>query len=304
IANALIGAVEKHNKRHPDDPVVYLNWAAVTPAFTNENCMFWHFRFDAHVDMKMAALVTHISGDKNVKKIYLINQNYAFGQSVSEAAKRLLKERMPGVEVVGDDLFPPFGKVKDFSPYITKIKASGADTVITGNWGLDLDRLLKAAFDAGLEAQWLTYYGGATGGPGAIGKRGIGKVKQVNEWHNNHLVGNTEMVANMYKEKYGNELTFYRLVATLEMLATAADKAGNTKIVDIAKALEGMEWDSGYGKVMMRASDHQLQSPLVISVLTDDVKYDMDGAGVAFKTVQVIDTKDTTQPTTCKMERP
>ena len=36
-------------------------------------------------------------------------------------------------------------KVKDFAPYVAKIKASGADTVITGNWGNDLALLVKAA---------------------------------------------------------------------------------------------------------------------------------------------------------------
>ena len=38
------------------------------------------------------------------------------------------------MKVVGDELIP-LGKVKDFSPYITKIKASGAQALLTGNWG-------------------------------------------------------------------------------------------------------------------------------------------------------------------------
>ena len=91
VAGALIEAVNKHNKRNPDDLVVYFNYAAVTPAFTNEKCSFWHFRFDAHVEMKMAAITDYIQGEKAIKKIYLINQDYVFGHSVRDVALRMLK---------------------------------------------------------------------------------------------------------------------------------------------------------------------------------------------------------------------
>ena len=64
-------------------------------------------------------------------------------------------------------------KVTDFSPYIAKIKASGADTVITGNWGADFSLLLKAAADAGLQVNWYTYYAGAVGGPTAVRQTGL-----------------------------------------------------------------------------------------------------------------------------------
>ena len=56
----------------------------------------------------------------------------------------MLAAKRPDIEIVGDELHPLF-KVSDFSPYIAKIKASGADTVITGNWGPDFALLLKAA---------------------------------------------------------------------------------------------------------------------------------------------------------------
>ena len=35
------------------------------------------------------------------------------------------------------------GKVKDFSSYITEIKSSGAQALITGNWGPDMSLLIK-----------------------------------------------------------------------------------------------------------------------------------------------------------------
>ena len=76
---------------------------------------------------------------------------------MTRAAKEYLKRKRPDIEIVGDDLHP-IAQVKDFSPYVAKIKASGADTVITGNWGSDLSLLIKAAKDAGLTANFYTYY--------------------------------------------------------------------------------------------------------------------------------------------------
>ena len=96
----------------------------------------------------MAALTNYMKARTNIKKVYLINQDYSFGQAVRAARQAMLKAKRPDIQIVGDELHPLL-KVTDFSPYIAKIKASGADTVITGNWGQDFALLLKAAADAG-----------------------------------------------------------------------------------------------------------------------------------------------------------
>ena len=54
-AAVLIEAINKHNEREPNKRVIFLNYSAVDPILTNEKCSFWHFRFDAHADMRMAA---------------------------------------------------------------------------------------------------------------------------------------------------------------------------------------------------------------------------------------------------------
>lgn len=168
VAGALIQAVEKHNRRNPDSPILFLNYAAVNPALTNEQCSFWHFRFDANSEIKLQAITDFIKDQPSIKKVYLINQDYAHGHVISKVTKEMLAKKRPDIEIVGDDLHP-IGKVKDFSPYVAKIKASGADTVITGNWGNDLSLLVKAGRDAGLDVDYLTYYGGGLGAPSAIG---------------------------------------------------------------------------------------------------------------------------------------
>ena len=162
VGAAIIDFVGKYNDRNPGKEIIYLNYAAVDPALTNAKCSYWHFRFDANSDIKMQALTNYIKGKPEVKKVYLINQDYSFGQAVRAAARTMLKEKRPDIQIVGDEV-APLQKVNDFSPYIAKIKASGADTVITGNWAQDMALLLKAAGDAGLQANFYTYYGGGAG---------------------------------------------------------------------------------------------------------------------------------------------
>jgi branched-chain amino acid transport system substrate-binding protein len=114
-AAALIEAISKHNQREPGRRVVFLNYSAVDPLLTNERCNFWHFRFDAHADMRMAALMEVLREDKALKSAYLIGQDYSFGQAVLREARRQLSAQRPDVTIVGDELHP-VGRVKDFAP--------------------------------------------------------------------------------------------------------------------------------------------------------------------------------------------
>ncbi|MBP8780094.1 MAG: branched-chain amino acid ABC transporter substrate-binding protein, partial [Alicycliphilus sp.] len=180
-AAALIEAISKHNQREPGRRVVFLNYSAVDPLLTNERCNFWHFRFDAHADMRMAALMEVLREDKALQRAYLIGQDYSFGQAVLREARRQLSAQRPDVTIVGDELHP-VGRVKDFAPYAVKIKASGAQAVITGNWGNDLTLLVKAAREVGYDGMFYTFYGNALGAPAALGEAGVGKVVAVADW--------------------------------------------------------------------------------------------------------------------------
>ena len=124
VAVPLADAVAKHNERNPGKEIVYLNYAAVDPDLTNEKCTFWHFRFDADTSMKMEALTAFMKDQPKIKKVYLINQNYSHGQQVAKFFKEGLARKRPDVKIVGDDLHP-LGQVKDFAPYVAKIKAVG-----------------------------------------------------------------------------------------------------------------------------------------------------------------------------------
>jgi branched-chain amino acid transport system substrate-binding protein len=307
VAHAITDAVLKHNERNPGKEVLFFNYAAIDPALTNEKCHFWHFRFDADVDMKMTALTNTIAADRKIKKVYLINQDYSFGKAVAAAARTMLAAKRPDIQIVGDELHP-LAKVTDFSPYVAKIKAAGTDTVITGNWSNDMLLLFKAGKDAGLHVNWYTYYGGGLGSVPAIGKDGVGMLKHVTEYHNNVF---PQMTADevAYKKRFtdkGDELFYWRLRNTFLLLDAAAKKAKSNDPAKIAKALEGMKLPTPVGDMEMRADNHQLLQPLFVSTLSDKAKFDIEGSGLGFITDAggKIDAKDTALPTTCKMQRP
>ena len=305
VALALSDAISKQNARDPDRTMLYLNYAAVDPALTNERCSFWHFRFDADADMKMAAMTDTIAKDPKVKRVYLINQDYSFGKAVAAAANRMLKEKRPDIKIVGDELHP-LQKINDFSPYIAKIKASGADTVITGNWSNDMVLLIKAGKDAGLNVEWETYYGGSPGTVSAVGEAGVDTLKQVSEWHRNatpQLDASVEAFSKRYPGKE-NEYAYWRAKTMWEMFAAAAKKAKSNDPVQVARALEGMKMMTLLGEVEMRADNHQLLQPLYVSTLERKVKYDSEGTGLGWRTDEKVLSKATALPTTCKMDRP
>ena len=311
VAVALSDAVQKHNERNPGKEIVYLNYAAVDPDLTNSKCHFFHFRLDANSDMKMEALTTELAKNQKIKKVYLINQNYSFGQAVTRAAKADLKRKRPDIEIVGDDLHP-LGQVKDFAPYVAKMKAAGADTVITGNWGNDMSLLVKAAKDAGLNVTFYTYYAGFAGVPTAVGEAGIDRLKQITEWHTNVPSKELERVNAEFKKKYNLDWWFLRVHTGMNMLAEAAKRAKSTDPVKVAQQLSGMKYTTEFGEVEMRAADHQMIQPLYISTFVrtaakggpKDVKYDVENTGLAFRTDVRIEPYVSAQPTSCQMKRP
>jgi len=304
-ALAIMDAVAKHNERNPGKEVVYLNYAAVDPDLTNSKCSYWHFRLDADTSMKMEALTTWIKDQQDIKKVYLLNQNYSHGQQVSRFAKELLQRKRPDVQIVGDDLHP-LAQVRDFAPYIAKIKASGADTVLTGNWGSDLTLMVKAANDAGLNVKFLTYYGTVSGTPSALGAGAAGRVYMVG-YADSNMPGEVGKVANAFKAKFNDDYYTLAVHHVFNMLTTAMAQAKTTDPAKIAATMEGLKFKSFNGEVEMRKTDHQLQQGLYISVWKKaDAKfpYSVENTGYNFQTVKFYEPYVASTPTSCQMKRP
>ncbi|MCM0043799.1 MAG: branched-chain amino acid ABC transporter substrate-binding protein [Burkholderiaceae bacterium] len=306
-AGALIDAINKHNDRNPGKEIVFLNYAAVDPDLTNSKCSFWHFRLDANSDMKMEALTAFLAKDASVKKVYIIGQNYAHGHQVTRAAKDYLKRKRPDVEIVGDDLHP-IGSVKDFSPYVAKIAASGADVVITGNWGSDLALLVKAAREASLKAKFYTFYGYTTGVPTVMGAAAADYVRYAGTWNVNNETYSGKDLVEGFKKKFNDDFYAVTTYSALQLLGIGIRQAKSTDPVKVAFAMEGQKFKTLNGEVEMRKADHQLQQPIYITtwVKTNgkDVKFDQENTGYGWRTEQKIEPYVAAQPTSCNMKRP
>ncbi len=317
-AAVLIDAINKHNEREPSRRVVFLNYSAVDPALTNEKCSFWHFRFDAHADMRVAALMSVIRDDRALQKVYLIGQDYSFGQAVLREVRRQFALERADVRIVGDELHP-MGRIKDFLPYAAKIKASGAQAVITGNWGNDLTLLVKAAREAGFDGSFYTFYGNALGAPAAIGEAGIGKVVAVADWLPNVQTAASQAFYRAFRQRFPDPADDYvhmRMQLMVEALAQAvaqsgpahAAGAGALDVVALARALETASVQL-HGQVgRMRASDHQFQQSLVVGVMdragAPGVPFDVEGSGYGFRVVRSLSAEAAELPTSCRMQRP
>lgn len=308
-AAVLIEAINKHNEREPNKRVLFLNYSAVDPILTNEKCSFWHFRFDAHADMRMAALMEVMREDKALKSVYLIGQDYSFGQAVLREAKKQLAAQRPDVAVVGEELHP-IGRVKDFAPYAVKLKSSGAQAVVTGNWGNDLTLLVKAARDVGYEGSFYTFYGNALGAPAAIGDAGIGKVVAVADWLPNVPGAQSEAFYQSFRTRFPKPQDDYvhmRMQLMVEALAQSIERAGSTDVVAVARQMESANVQLAGQGGTMRAADHQFQQALAVGVMdkkgAPGVKFDVEGSGYGFRVVRQIAAAKAQQPHSCQMQR-
>jgi branched-chain amino acid transport system substrate-binding protein len=305
IAGALIDAVNKHNERNPGKEVIFLNHSAVDPDFTNSKCSYWHFRFDADTSMKIEAMTTFMKDDKSIKKVYLLNQNYSHGHQVVKFAKENLARKRPDIQIAGEDLHP-LAQVRDFSPYIAKIKASGADTVITGNWGSDLALLVKAANEGGYNGKFYTYYTGVTGTPTALGQNGAGRVFQIAYGHYN-MGGQMDKWAAEFQKRFNDDFYTHSIIRIYESLGAAMAKAKSTDPVKVAAALEGLKFNTFNGEVEIRKTDHQLQQPLYMTVWQKADKkypYSPEKTGMTLAPVKDIPSYVASTPTSCQMKRP
>lgn len=309
VVGALVEAAAKHNQRYPDQTVLVVNHSSIDPDLTGKRCNFWHFQLEANTAMKMKALANYIKSQPDIKNIYLFNQDYAHGRQWAAYGKQLVGLARPDIKFSGDELFP-MGRVKDFAPYIAKIKATGADSMITGNWGPDMTLMLRAAGDAGVDMRYFNHSAGSIPGTVvAVSQARIGRLTWVAEWHPGQKdAPKAEALAKAYKAKTGKDFLAPRIEMTPHFLAAAVEKAQSTNSLKVAYALEDLSYESSVGPVRMRAEDHQLLLPQVVNTIAPvdgkAVKVGWEGTNYGFRTDAVYGGNELAQGTECKMTRP
>jgi len=309
VVTALVQSVARWNQRNPGKELIVLNHSSIDPEMTGKGCSFWHFQTEANTAMKMKALANYIKKTPDVKKVYLLNQDYAHGKQWASYGRQLVGLARPDIQFVGETLHP-IGRVKDFAPYIANVKQSGADSVITGNWGQDMTLLLKAAGDAGYNLRYFNHSAGSVPGTvTAVSQAKLGQLTWVAEWHPGEAdTPKVDALAKAYKAKTGKDFLAPRIDMTPRLLAAAINKAGSTDTVKVAHALEDLSFDSVVGPVRMRAEDHQLLLPQVVNTIVPvdgkTVKTGWEGTNYGFRTDAVYTGNELAQGTECKMVRP
>jgi branched-chain amino acid transport system substrate-binding protein len=307
VSHAIVDSLVKQNLRDPDNAALFLN-LSLDPTLTESKCMFWHFRFDDNSTMYLDALTAYMAKREGIKSIYLINPDFATGHIVQQQSREMVVGKLPQARIVGDDLIP-LAKIKDFAPYAAKIKASGADSVLTSNFANDLALLIKATHDQGLPLRFYALNAWLPGTAVAIGPTGEDRVKSVGSWHINATDKAWEESMMAAKAKYGalSWLDYFAIYRLMDMLATAIASAGS-KPLNVAYALEGMKYSAPSGESWMRPDDHQLISPIYIMKFARSgqpgVKHDEEGTGLGWKTEVVVAAQDVVPPVKCQMERP
>jgi branched-chain amino acid transport system substrate-binding protein len=309
VVAALVQAVSRWNQRNPGKELLVLNHSSIDPDMTGKSCNFWHFQTEANTAMKMKAIANTIKKTPEIKKVYLLNQDYAHGKQWASYGRQLVGLARPDIQFVGETLHP-IGRVKDFAPYVANIKQSGADSVITGNWGQDMTLLLKAAGDAGYNLRYFNHSAGSVPGTVlAVSQAKVGQLTWVAEWHPGQADSpKADALAKAYKARTGKDFLAPRIEMTPRLLAAAIKKAGSTDTVKVAFALENLQYDSVVGPVRMRSEDHQLLLPQVVNTIAPvdgkTVRVGWDGTDYGFRTDAVYTGNELAQGTDCKMVRP
>jgi branched-chain amino acid transport system substrate-binding protein len=268
VALAISQAMPRYKK-------IYIPMASFAMDLTGKYFHPYIFRTEANVALFAKAMALYIGKQKKeLKKVYMINMDYAYGHDVANFYERFIKEIAPDTQIVGKDFHPLFNK--DFGPYISKIKASGADYVLTGNWGTDQIQLILQARSLGLKIPIAGILMGdittlaAMPGDEALGNFGVASMIPGLE------TPEAKKLEESFFEKTGGTWPYEQIwygYKALMMYAEAVKKAGSIDVNKIIKAFEGLKWIGPTGTVIMRAQDHQLMQPLIVGEVVKKTKY-------------------------------
>ncbi|XSC42692.1 ABC transporter substrate-binding protein [Bradyrhizobium sp. RDT10] len=309
VAGQITEDVRRYNLRNPKQPALYLNSAAEARELTGEKCHFYHFKFALDAEMRLRAASKAIRDGKfPASNVFSINQDYSWGRDMETAIKGHATE---GSYKVVDAVLHDVNRIQDFTPYITRIAATNADTVITGNWGTDLVRLMRASADSKLKARFIGMF---LDGPGNVTSAGDAAEGHINlEVFNAEANGERGIAFQkdfLERTKAQTLVNSHaRTVISLLFLGEALKLAPANGSIDVRKIAEAMEmvtFDSPAGKVTLRADDHQALLPIAITEVSRDAAFKVENSPFGFKPLLKVEGPDAVTPpqSACKMQRP
>jgi branched-chain amino acid transport system substrate-binding protein len=266
VALSICQAIPRYKK-------IYVPVAAFAMDLTGQNFSPYIFRTDANVAILSKTMAMYVGKQKNLKKAYMVNMDYSFGHDVANFYERFVKEIAPDTQILGKDFHPMFNK--DFAPYISKVKASGADYLLTCNWGTDLIQLIVQGRSLGMKIPVAGILQAdinalaAMPGEEAVGNFGVASFVPGLD------TPEAKKLEESFYEKSGVwpvEQIWYAYKGVV-LWAEAVKKAGSIDTDKVIKAFEGMKWNGPTGTVTMRAQDHQLMQPMIVGQVVKKTKY-------------------------------
>ncbi|MBU2647363.1 ABC transporter substrate-binding protein [bacterium] len=257
--------------------------------------------------------IAYFYANRKESKFYILNQDYGFGHDLADAFKKALAEFKPDAKIVGENFHPLFSK--DFAPYITKVKASGAEVVFTGDWDPDGANLIRQARALGLNIPFAHIYadshvtGRAIGGPAGIGMVNANDYMLTVETPANNAFIKiwNERYQKGYNDPYGRDTykwpatIFGRTVESTYWLLDVISRAGSTDAEKIINTWEGDKWVGLTGTLEMRACDHQVVRDLYVTEFIFPNKWFDDSA--AYGKAIVVPSSISTSPVPADLDR-
>lgn len=309
VAAQLSEDIRKYNLRNKGREIIFYNEGSEAYELTASKCHFWFFRTGSNPYIRIRALVPVMKNTGKLgSKVYLLNQNYSYGIDHQKAQEKYVKEA--GAQIVGTTLHD-VNKIQDFSPYVAAIKASGADTVLSGDWGNDIILFMKALGESGTKLNVGNTSLDTTGALSLMGTAALGA--DLVKLYNLEAGGKAgEAFAEGFKSMIGHypyseepTAAFGTLLLSEALKATSKPRA-EMDTLKIALALERASYESPAGRWSFRKEDHQVLMPVTVSEVSRDARYKVDGTDMGFKLVKVVSPEQSAVPvdSQCVMERP
>lgn len=196
--------------------------------------------------------------EKLGKKVFVLYADYAFGHQLRDGFKKILEAR--GGTLLGT-IPHPLGAT-DYSAYFPRIRDAKPDVLVLANFGKDQLNSVKQAHSFGLKAEMKLLCpvllmttrreGGVEVFEGVYGGTTF-------YWELAERVPSSKRFVEAFQKRWNRPPIDYAGYAysAIRILLEAVERARTTDSGKVAKALEGVTYDTYKGKQWIRKCDHQ-----------------------------------------------
>ena len=234
--------------------------------------------------------------DLKNRTYYVLVHDYAWGHDAAQRFINLAKEN--GIKIYNEKFDRAPIKTKDWSSYISKIKASGADGIYIALITNVIPVFAKQAYDFGIQ-KYARIVSGAAPGPVELEAGGdacIG-IFGTSDWCWDVNNPKSDAWEGKFWERFKtipSDAACHSYVGAMNLF-NGIEKAGSTDPQKIAAALRGISFDGPYGVIRISAKDNCMRND---AVLTETVRAPGNpyGAKIFMKVIHTFSAKELGPP--------